>query len=269
MKIIHNYLFIILYLFSAKIKSQDKIFFEESFIPISKNTFICKFEVTNKQYNTYLSEEGQNNINKINNQGWQEGEEFSFSFFAADAEFYHLNYKYENHPVVNIYQDAADLYCLWLNEKYNQDTTVFGNRVNFRLPTKKEWRMISSKFKDISVKNERLGFNPLPNNEKIDRFNITPETVNENNFNPESDIFSFLMSDEYIALFTTWPVNYYHNKEPKLMHLYGNVSEWISEKNIAIGGNWMTKNKDEVDDTLLLRNYSPKVGFRVVMEIIE
>lgn len=242
---------------------------EDNFIKVKKNLFFSKTEVSNKEYNLFLLEAGINTINSINNSGWTEGDEFRYSFFKPYQDFYHSHFKYENHPVVNIYQEGATLYCNWLSEKYNNLDSPFKGKIEIRLPSIEEWQAFNRKSGKIVLEKERLQFNPLPKDEKFDSFNITPQNIDENDFQPSSDFFQYLMSDEAVSVFTTWPVNYYPEDSPTIKHLLGNVSEWTAEKNIAIGGNWMTIDRNKISDTLHEENYSPKIGFRVVLEIID
>jgi hypothetical protein len=55
---------------------------------------------------------------------------------------YHSHPGYDLYPAVNISAEAANLYCAWLTEKYNEKPNGKFKKVTFRIPTEKEWKKL-------------------------------------------------------------------------------------------------------------------------------
>ena len=255
-------------------ENKDLLFiYSSSFVSIGKKVYISSMEVSNQQYDDFLSE--YNNLNlehlKINNEGWIAGQQFNKSYFIPYQNMYSVSQKYIYHPVVNIRQEAALEYCAYLTRKFNSDPSREFRKVIFRLPTKEEWLKAYKVVKKQEYQGERLGYLPLKEDSVYKANNWSAISFfNSNAFKDNSDQMEYLMNDQYVSVFATWPVFYYQQKvDISIYHLMGNVSEWVQEENIAMGGNWMTSSDAEINKGLMLSSYSPLVGFRVVCEVIQ
>lgn len=256
-------------LFSLSLWAQDKIVVNGlDFLKVKEGLYISKQEISKKQYNAFLKERGINNYTAIHDSGWVQGEAFQKSFFEATYFSNAYSHKYDNHPVVNIYQDGAKAYCDWLTEKYKLEDSIL--KMQFRLPSEKEWKLAEKKFKNKDIKHERIADAPLKPDTMWKKFNIDPENPNPEDFLPDSKIMKYIYSDEWFPKLHSWPVRHYEDEgEVTIYHLRGNVSEWTSEKDVAIGGNWMTQSLPESKERLISNQYSPLIGFRVFMVVLD
>src|SRR5690554_3742878 len=140
---------LVLFTASLKVKSQD-ILNENNYYQLFKNKYINKFEITNKAYSLFL-ENYSGKISKetisIKNYLWTDNE-LNIPSNRMYKDLYHSTKKWENHPVVNITQEAAKTYCKWLTEQYNSNPEREFKKVVFRLPTEKEWLKAYKKIKN-------------------------------------------------------------------------------------------------------------------------
>jgi formylglycine-generating enzyme required for sulfatase activity len=124
---------------------------ESSVRLIKGNLYALNTEVTNKEYNkflTFLIQTGQNQLYNKYKPDIRKIQGSLLAFFKG----YHVqptesaetknNKIYDDYPVVNITYEAAVAYCQWLTDQYS---TSKGKRkyktVEFRLPTLREWQI--------------------------------------------------------------------------------------------------------------------------------
>lgn len=253
------------------IDETDKLIIgNHDFVQLKKGLFISKYEVSNEQYQEFLSDFGETQNNQIYNEGWIEGEEFQKSYHVAYKNFYSVIHKYRNHPVVNVKQKGARGYCDWFLGKYEAEINSRPSQMKVRLPKLNEYKMLYKKYSSVLIANERLAFNkPAIRKDVLERekeMGVDIYNISQKDFENQ-DYLDYLNSDEYVATFLTWPVNFYHDSAPTIFHLYGNVSEWTEEENLAFGGNWMTKKEAEIQQVTRCKTYSPKIGFRLLIEV--
>lgn len=265
-----------------KIKLPKELKTEFVFIPMGKAFlekdsssvmafYISKYEVSNKEYREFL-----NNIINTDNYKlalydsvkWVD----NLSYLVPMKDLYHSHPAYNNYPVVNITHEAAELYCKWLTEKYQK---IIGNDyiINFRLPYKWEYirasigdnkfavypwlspylrnskGLIMCNFKNIG--DENIHYNPITKNYEI---------IKDKN-NP------FQIIDDATI---TAPVNSYYPNNYGVYNMSGNVSEMVSEKGHAYGGNWNSTGYDvRIDSKIEFNQASRYVGFRPVFSIVK
>ena len=255
-------------------------FEKNSYVEIKSGIFLSTKECTVAEYEEFLNSTGKNDDlqTKIYTEEWLNLKPFK-SYYLAFNE----NYGYDTKkPVVNVSQDGAKEYCRWLSTKYNNTEDREYAKVLFRLPTQKEWPTTAAKYeKEINLFDE-VFYLDLQKPDSIMEANEwhLENLTKEELFNPSSPHFAiieYLTSDQYEGHFLLSRSEYPNISSLPIKHMNTNVSEWLEEKNLAIGNNWQqigfeTKGKPELPlqaYTIHASFPSPTIGFRVVMEIIE
>lgn len=254
---------------------------KENYYPLSKTTFLNKYEVTNKAYNHFIknySGKISDETLAIKNHLWTEGE-FNKSYNMIKKDFYHSTPKWEKHPVVNISQEAAKTYCEWLTEVYNSKSDRAYQKVVFRLPTEKEWMKAYKAVKNkIDIQTEKLIYSekfPCKEKKLNEEEKKLREILNENrNPSPQQLMKTAEVDqDKVVDDMQARPVDFFRETyEAPIYNLVGNVSEWLSEEEQAIASNWNVKNDKDMKELIAAfeaESPSPVIGFRIVMEVIE
>jgi len=281
---------------------------EDDFRPVSSTIYAANTEVTNAQYNRFLE---YLQINKLTD--FHQEYKFDFSRYEEPALAFMTNYalprtetkknRYFNHyPAVNISFEAANAYCEWLTQQYNNATERKFNKVKFRLPTLDEWQIAAASIKnptswkldeqEVEVKITPQGseFDKNPEIRKVSLrdpeilypwfryFGLRNSPLNNKNcylgnFKSEPcDCPGYRGNkptnhDGFAAMS---PTKAYFPNDIGLYDVVGNVAEMINEKGKACGGSW---NHSPSESTIRsVNNYTnpdAAVGFRVFMEIIE
>ncbi len=192
-----------------------------------------------------------------------------------------------NHPVLNISFEAANLYCDWLTEQYNNQPARLYPKVKFRLPTLNEWRIAAIGANTLEAsqpvfENLKLSYKPRKEKEmktidvgevRYPWWRVFPQLPYNQfgcylgNFKVDSSRCKTLFGDGFGF---TGPVSSYFANDLGLYDVVGNVAEMISEKGKACGGSW-----NHLPEESTLRSITTydkpdsRVGFRVFMEIVE
>ena len=236
--------------------------------------YISQGEVTNLQYREFLAdlkrkgEVDKYNTAKVDTMLWKT--EFNWENNAY-AEHYHDHPAYDNFPVVNISKEGAELYCEWLTEKY--DSLSNGElKLKFRLPLHAEWiraargSLLLSSYTwggpylrnskgDYLANFLNYGSENITRNEETGKLEITTKDVGYT-FGDHADV--------------TAPSISYNPNEFGIYNMNGNVSELVSDKNIAVGGDWRSPGYDiRINSAKLYKGASVTVGFRVVATYLE
>lgn len=230
--------------------------------PVPLESFhISDHEITNAEYNAFLidlqakGKTAEYEICKIQDQHWTAvlGESG-----ASLSGYYATHEAYADYPVLNISHEAALLYCKWLTEKLDDQNQMF------RLPTKEEWVYAASGGQDASayawegysLRNGDGQF--MCNLKRIGDAFIHTDTNNNLSVIPRDNSSSERMD------FTAPSSSYWPNAFG-LYNTFGNVSEMIETKGIAMGGSWNNTGYD-VRITSEFHYDSPNtmVGFRPV-----
>jgi len=235
----------------------------DDFVKFSPNLWVAKYEVSNANYKEFISDFQKKN-----------GKEKAVNFKADSTQWaakivgvnepmhdkYHNHPAYNNYPVLNITKEAAQNYCKWLDEKYKAAKKHKFNKVVFRLPTEAEWMSFSSPL--IGHRLPWYGNYPYLSDEKGNR----------------SDMFTNIKMMDYASgeyrfiqdgAFYTNTIGSYQSNAIGIYDIIGNVAEITSDNKIK-GGSWDNTLEECYID--LSQNHSlpdPRVGFRVVMEVIE
>jgi len=170
-------------------------------------------------------------------------------------------------PVVNVSYQAAQLYCQWLTTSYNNldHKRKKYDRVEFRLPTEKEWELIAAggnnnytyAWKGPFVRNSKGCF-------------LTNLNTNLNDPKPEGMVKDSSQCDMTLNAVdgSVFPVrgDAYFPNSFGLYCMIGNVSEMVLEKGITKGGSWNTKsNQATITSKEKMNGASAEIGFRVIM----
>ena len=230
---------------------------EHNMIAVKGNVYLDKYEVTNGDYNKFLSNlklSGQTELYQMalyDSTQWTKGK-YAVSFNDPMMNLYHWHPAYENYPAVCVSYEGAKAYCEWLTKQYNLQRKRTYTQVVFRLPTELEW-------KTAAGSGDPQATTPFPNNQIK-----TPSGHYLGNIRPTKDRFF----DD--GGFHQLNVKNYDPNKMGFFNTLGNVSEMTSAKGTALGGSWYNLFEEcTFDKTQPYSNPDPTVGFRVVMEIIE
>jgi len=281
---------------------------EGRFKPISERIYAGESEVRNDQYNEFLAYLTKNKLNELH-----EKYKFDFSRYEEPAFSLMSNYAlprvetkkskfFNRHPAVNISFDAANAYCEWLTQQYNNATERKYKKVKVRLPTLDEWQIAAAGIKNPSswkLDEQRAEVRITPKGSEFDK-NAEVKIVSLDNpeiLYPWFKYYGLRNSprnnkDCYLGNFkseicncpgmkgqqppnadgfaTMGATQAYFPNEVGLYDVVGNVAEMIDEKGKACGGSW---NHSSAESTIrsvnTYSNPDAAVGFRVFMEIIE
>jgi formylglycine-generating enzyme required for sulfatase activity len=233
---------------------------KKNYVKFEDTLYACRYEVTNIEYREFLTDLKATNQNdnylKCMYDSTQWTKKWPWSFNEPMANYYHWHAAYNNYPIVNITLDAAKSYCEWLTDKYNKSTKKSFKKVLFRLPTVSEWEDLAAPLSGHNL--PWYGNFPYTDAEgKIALANIKVKTIHGYN--------NYIFDDG----FHTLTVGHYKPNNIGIYDVIGNVAEMTKNDTIK-GGSWDNYLKECLIDTI--QKYTlpdPRVGFRVIMEVIE
>ena len=198
-------------------------------------------------------------------------------------------------PAMDMSHEAAKAYCEWLTVQYNQQSNRKYKKVQFRLPTQKEWTMAALGAKDFTSWNleentiEALK-DPENSRKETAKYSLAEYSVlypwwqwgieygqsiqNQKgcylaNVKVPEDITcpAGIKGDGYTMMSY---VGAYFSNGLGLYDVIGNVGEMIDIPNKAMGGSWNhTAEKCTITSVNAYDNADSSVGFRIFMEVIE
>ncbi|NME72889.1 SUMF1/EgtB/PvdO family nonheme iron enzyme, partial [Flammeovirga aprica] len=279
----------------------DHIF--SSAIQLNDSVIIDQFEVSNIGW--IFFQHSLNNrkrfklFNTIETSCWKD---FNIPFVKENNIYYYIYPLNRYQPVVGVSYDQAINYCKWrseivtkniqkaIAEKYKKWNNYIIS-VEYRLPTKEEWeyaakggldpvkypygmyrpfskkylqgnqnKLSKTQFKEFesairSKLKEGVKSGELPSSIQPMEFNI-----NENFYDSKGELFEYQKD-----FFPLKSVYYYYPNQYGIYNMIGNVSEMISERDIAKGGSF----NNNLDDISITEDYNYKVpsatiGFRCI-----
>lgn len=256
----HFAILLVVSIFAAKDSKEPDFKQYELF---SLNLYVGQFEVKNGEYNQFLAEFSKGKTAaelaeyKIDSSKWSS---FSEHHYGDPMKLhYHSHPAYANFPVVNISRKAAIAYCDWLSEKYNSQKKREFEEVRFRLPSSEEWMSFAK-----PLLNNRLPwYGSLPYIPKEDG-SVSDIICNIKHYNFGTGKHNYLADGGFYPV----KVGSYPANLSGLYDIIGNVAEMTSDS-LVKGGSWDNTIEESFID--LEQDYQvpdPRVGFRVVMEVL-
>jgi len=260
-------------------------------VKIGSNLFIDKTEITNFSWLEYMywmervygKESDKYNACLPNKNIWLKEDSCLSSYF----DYYLEHPSYRNFPVVGITQEQALKFCKWRSDRVfeilmienkimqhtpNQnenhyfsiesyfDGTFLGKKpdLNFkyvpsyRLPTEEEWKKGKAFFDNYNEEN-------LKNcKKKYCNYHINKDSL-EIVYNIIPCIGDSLLKEPFRS------TKCYKNENIGF-DFYGNVSEWLNEKDMIIGGNWKDTTTSHFNTPIINTEAATTVGFRAICE---
>lgn len=227
---------------------------KEKFVQIDQKLFASRFEVTNEEFRDFLTSVEAESITCLYD-STQWVKKFPYSYNQPLVNFYHWHKAYSDYPVVNITRESAEAYCKWLTNNYDNSFRKKYKKVVFRLPTEAEWVKLSG----IESKNN------LPWDGNTSQGTDLSTAMANIKAHGESGKADYKFDGN---LYTSKVGDYKANKYG-LFDIVGNASE-LTQSGILKGGSWDSYIEEcTADKSLTFDLPDPRVGFRVVMEIIE
>ena len=285
---------------------------------IRGSLYAMETEVTNDQYNLFLAsleEQGRLDLLQKNAYDLSTYDKAARTFFVQYTTPYKTRstkgdtlqsgrirpYEWGDYPAVNIGHAAAESYCQWLTDQYNNYTGKKKfKRVKFRLPSLDEWRIaalgylkfqswtLSENVVDVIIPSDSLDMLPkkgihksIPVGHDIlyPWFGSFYYRKNPRNF---KNCFLGNFKVDYvdrpcpanIVAYDGWSMmgrtaTYFPNNMG-LYDVVGNVAEMIAENGKACGGSWSDiPAESTIHSVKHFGHPDATIGFRVFMEVIE
>ncbi len=253
--------------FSQNNFKADDHFLKSNFKKVLPALYMSKFELSNEEYRTFLNDI-KNTFSTADYQVclpdstvWEKslayGEPYRMHYFQHPA--------YNQYPVVGISYEAANVFCQWLTNQYNQNPNRKFKKIAFQLPTKTEWQLAANK--GDSTKTYTWGSGFVQNNRKQWLANFTHTRFEYDS--TKKKYIELPPSDQSISLATTNVKAFFPN-DFGLYNICGNVAEMLQEKGLASGGGFLDPAyKIRI---MSVRNYeapAADLGFRLCVKVIE
>ena len=249
----------------------DLSHFKKDFVKIKNEFYVSKYETTNSEYRSFLSDLLNNNQTELYKNSlpdtlcWRDKLTYNEPF----VDYYFRSPSFDNYPVVGITYESANEYCSWLTKNYNKDPKRKFKKVTFTLLSKEEWIFAANKGDTTKAYTWGTGF--IQNNRKKDlcnyrRIEYKYDSLTKKYQEIESTPAKKILERRAIAA----SVNSYFPNSFGIYNMCGNVAEMINEKGIAKGGSY----DDPAYQVMISseKKYSKPtadIGFRVAMKVME
>lgn len=248
--------------------------FEKTWCKISDSLYASAYEVSNLQYREFLYElkkagkTEEYNIALIDSNGWKS----ALAYNEPYVEFYFRHPAYSHYPVVNISYEGATMFCNWLTEKYNSFAKRKFNKVNFRLPAKKEWIYAAN----AGYKGSYYTWGGYYLRDGTGRFRCNFRRIGNENITTDTITGKYVIIESWRENFSgytagiTSPVSCYSPNSYGMYNVCGNVAEMIKEQGICMGGGWKSPGFDvRVTSEATYEKSADWIGFRYFIDIVE
>jgi hypothetical protein len=240
---------------------------QKKFLKIERNIWAAETELTVEDYETFLMDLVKNRdfetieICKTEKVNWKAFLNESQANLKDTQIFKNGHPDDAKMPIQSINYEAAVAYCKWLTEVYNRSEYKKKkfNKVIFRLPTEAEW--------EEAAKGRLNADYPWGGYSYTNAEGCYLSNFDVANDKPCEDCKVKFSSND--GGFFTVPADSYFPNNYGLYNLSGNVAEMTATKGFAKGGSWNdTPENCKVSSNQTFTKPSPKVGFRVFMEIV-
>jgi formylglycine-generating enzyme required for sulfatase activity len=245
--------------------SMDKAFLKKvNLIPTkTPSVFMFKYEVSNLGYREMMAFAKQKDTALYrfllpDTSVWLTPLGSQEAFF----EYYFRHPAYSVYPVVGVSYEQATAYCQLLTEFFNSQVlpeNKWLKKVNFRLPTEKEWE-------EAARGSVQKGVYPWSHDGIRDPKKHTSMAnilYNPSRFTNSAGYLNDGL--DFLAIPESFPPN-----SIGLYHMAGNAAEMVAEKSISKGGCWRFGALNaRIDSTLTYSQPESWLGFRYVMEVEE
>ncbi|MCF8254811.1 MAG: formylglycine-generating enzyme family protein [Bacteroidia bacterium] len=290
---IKPYLFLLLGLLFLGLQSKKKqkplhdiSSFEQNFVAISDQLYVCKYETCNLDYMAFLYDVKYRMKPAIyqsllpDTSNWLKPGTNNPPY----AKYYLRHPAFAYYPLVNINYEQANFYLNWLSQKYNNHPKRPFKKVVFKLPTRKEWVKAAGVgvYKEgypwgaaLADKPSKMLANYCSGEyiEKVWKDSVLNEFGVK--VKAQDSVIVYAACHAKKDLYYTQEVNLKDAKQTEngLYHVGGNVSEMISSKGDCVGGNFLSNPEwmqlDAPNEFGPGYIACPLVGFRVFMQVIE
>ena len=238
----------------------------KQFVQVKDDLWVSKYEVSNADYRKFIIDVSNSNealpvLTVLpDTLVWRNDLENTEPF----VQYYFRNNSYDNYPVVGVSYEAANAYCKWLTDQYNQYPRKKFKKVLFKLLSKEEWIYAANDADTSKVYTWGTGFIQNNRHQYLCNFKHSSFIIDSATKKMKEVVSSDNQS------FITVPVKSYYPNSFGLYNMCGNVAEMISENGVAKGGSYLEPayNVRIASE----KNYTKPqadIGFRVAMKVIE
>lgn len=237
--------------------------------------YMSETEMTNLDYLEFLyhlkktGDMEKYEIAKIDTTKWNTA--FNNAHMEPMTSHYHDHPAYRDYPVVNISREGAELYCQWLTEVYD---SISGGELSlkFRIPTRAEY-IRAARGDDHQAQYAWKGtfLRNAEGNYLANFVQYGDRSISRNKETGQLEVIP-TYPDAYYAdgTFIIAKANSYWPNEFGIYNMNGNVSEMVSDGDIAVGGDWRCPGHDvRIESYKDFNEPHPTVGFRVVATYLE
>ncbi len=246
---------------------------DETRVPIN-NFYIFKTEVTNLDYREFLYDLKKNHPEQYktaiyDSTAWRNPGDSGY--YEALEQLYFNHEAYENHPIINLTKQAAEMYCSWLEERLKEGYLKEADfTFKVRLPTQQEWMYAASG--GFTLFQYAWGGYDLFDKKGRPKCVFSNYSANNISFNYDTKQYEIINKRNRVLgpVFQPAATANYKANGYGLFDVCGNVAEMVSDKNVAMGGHWMSLGGDVRIKSEMPYDGQPNkfVGFRPVLEII-
>ena len=256
-----------LHSFAQPVFKADDHFLKSNFKNILPGLYMSKYELSNELYRSFITE-ARNTFStdqyelllpdsNVWNKSLSYGEPFKMHYFQHAA--------YNEYPVVGISYEAANAFCQWLTNQYNQNPNRKFKKIQFQLPTKADWQFAANKGDSTKMYTWGTGF--VQNNRKQWLANFTHTRFEYDSI--QKKYIELPPSDQTISVATTNIKAFFPN-DFGLYNICGNVAEMLQEKGLASGGGFLDPAYNiRISSIRKYEGPAIDLGFRLCMKVIE